>query len=311
MHKISVILPTYNGGTRGEGKYLKQAIESVLNQTYENFELIIINDGSTDNTEEMIQQYTDKRIIYLIHDKNKGPSAARNTGIRKASGRYIAFLDDDDIFYNDKLSAQISFMIEKDASVCVCNGEVIDKNNNKIKITDNKKSIITTKDIFLSTNTISVFPTTLMVKSNIIEDVGYFKNYLKGPEDWDYIIRISLKYDIFVLSKILFAYRIHDTNLVKNLDGMFYNRLFSSYELKKDLIKYVRKQEHYYFYNLHTVYYLDRLKEFRKFYKITAPLGKAPLEWRIKYLCSYSSTLTKFLIKLKIKKLFSLICRNY
>jgi glycosyltransferase involved in cell wall biosynthesis len=311
MHKISVILPTYNGATRGEGKYLKQAIESVFSQTYENFELIVVNDGSTDNTEEIIKQYKDERIVYLKHDTNNGPAAARNTGLKKATGEYIAFLDDDDYFYKDKLRVQISFMIEKDASVCVCNGEFIDKNNNKLRKAINKGFKIGTKDIFLYTNTINVFPTTLMVKSNVIEDVGYFKNYLKGPEDWDFMIRISLQYDIFVLSKILFAYRIHDTNLVKNLDGMFYNRLFSSYELKRELIKYVRKPEHYYFYNLHTVYYLDRLKEFRKFYKITAPLGKAPLEWKIKYICSYSIRLTKFLIRLKIKRMFSLFFDNY
>ena len=85
MYKISVILPTYNGATRGGGKYLREAIESVLNQTYENFELIIINDGSTDNTEEIIKEYKDKRIIYLKHNENKGVYAARNKGLKKAT----------------------------------------------------------------------------------------------------------------------------------------------------------------------------------------------------------------------------------
>jgi glycosyltransferase involved in cell wall biosynthesis len=311
MTKISVILPTYNGGTRGDGKYLKQAIESVLNQTYENFGLIIINDGSKDNTEEIIQSYKDNRIIYLKHESNKGLPSARNTGLKKATGEYIAFVDDDDYYYKNKLEEQINFMIENNINVCVCNGDIVDKNKNKLRTTNNLKSSINTEDIFLYTNTISVFPTTLMINRSVFKEVGYFKEYLRYSEDWDFMIRVSYKYQILVLSKILFAYRIHDTNLVKNSDGMFFCRLFSSYELKQELIKYVRKYEHYYFYCLHAVYHLEKLKEFRKYYKIVAPLGKAPMEWKIKYLCSYSATLTKLLIKLKIKKIFFFICRNH
>ncbi len=89
---ISVILPTYN-----RGYIVERAIKSVLNQTYKNLELIIVDDGSTDNTEEIVKSIEDKRIIFLKHKKNKGASSARNTGIKNSKGEYISFIDSDDV----------------------------------------------------------------------------------------------------------------------------------------------------------------------------------------------------------------------
>jgi len=91
--KVSVIIPTYN-----RAHLIGRAIQSVLNQTYQDFELIVVDDGSTDNTNEVIKEFSqkDKRILYIKHDKNKGGSAARNTGIKAARGEYIAFQDSDD-----------------------------------------------------------------------------------------------------------------------------------------------------------------------------------------------------------------------
>ena len=101
---ISVIIPSYNSG-----KFLGEAIESVVNQTYKNIEIIVINDGSTDNTEEIAKKWQkrDERVRYLKHKENKGPSAARNTGIKNSRGEYIAFLDDDDEWLPEKLERVI------------------------------------------------------------------------------------------------------------------------------------------------------------------------------------------------------------
>ena len=306
---ITVILPTYNGATRGEGKYLKQAIESLLSQTYENFELIVVNDGSTDNTEEIIEQYKDKRIIYLKHDTNRGPAATRNTGLKKATGEYVAFLDDDDCFYKDKLEEQINFMINKQTNVAICSGDIIDEDNKIIGETKKYFKSIKAIDIYL--NKVNIFPTTLMVSKNIINSTMNFKEYLKGPEDWDYAIRLALKHNILYLPKKLFAYRLHKSNLTKNLEAMFFYRLLSSFELKNEFIKYFNKPDHYYFYNLHSVYNIDSLKEFRKFYKIVSPLGKAPFEWEIKYFLSYFPFLTKLIVKLKLKDKFYKFVQKY
>src|SRR5262245_13613113 len=96
---VSVIIPCYN-----REKLVGETIESVLNQTYQNFEVIVVNDGSTDGTEEAIKRYTsDVRIHYLKHEVNKGIPTARNTGIKHAQGEYVAFLDSDDLFLPDKL----------------------------------------------------------------------------------------------------------------------------------------------------------------------------------------------------------------
>jgi len=112
---ITVILPTYNAGTRGGGIYLREAIESVLKQTYEKFELIIVNDGSTDNTENIVSNYSDHRIKY-IYQRNAGQAEARNTGLKHAKGNYICFLDDDD-YYESKLEKQLYYLIENNHDV--------------------------------------------------------------------------------------------------------------------------------------------------------------------------------------------------
>ena len=111
MHfpSVSVIIPTHN-----RGEMLRRAIDSVLSQTYKDFELIIVSDGSADETDKVIVSYTDPRIRFLKHDKSRGASAARNTGIRASIGQYIAFLDDDDEWTLDKLEVQVP-VIEKSA----------------------------------------------------------------------------------------------------------------------------------------------------------------------------------------------------
>lgn len=99
---VSVILPTYN-----RAHLVGRAIQSVLDQMYQDFEIIVVDDGSGDNTEEIINGFTDTRIRYVKHQKNKGGSAARNTGIKLAKGKYIAFQDSDDEWLPDKLEKQM------------------------------------------------------------------------------------------------------------------------------------------------------------------------------------------------------------
>ena len=103
MPKVSVIIPTYN-----RSKYVTKAIDSVLAQTYRDFEIIVVDDGSTDNTKEVLKPYTD-RIKYL-YQENTGVSAARNAGIRAAGGQWIAFLDSDDEWLPEKLSIQMDYL---------------------------------------------------------------------------------------------------------------------------------------------------------------------------------------------------------
>ena len=104
---VSIIMPSYN-----TAKFIGQSIESVLNQTYQDFELIIVDDCSTDNTDEVVSAFTDERIRYFKNEKNSGAAVSRNKALREATGKWIAFLDSDDLWEKNKLERQIAFMSE-------------------------------------------------------------------------------------------------------------------------------------------------------------------------------------------------------
>lgn len=126
---VSIITPCYNCE-----KYIKYTIESVLNQTYSNFEMIIVDDISTDDTLNIVKEYQkkDKRIKLITLDKKGGASIARNTAIKEAKGKYIAFLDSDDLWYKEKLKKQIDFMEENNIDFSYTDYEYIDENNKKL-----------------------------------------------------------------------------------------------------------------------------------------------------------------------------------
>jgi len=105
MKLVSIIMPSYN-----TGRYIAESIQSVLNQTHTNWELIIVDDCSTDNTDDVVSAFTDERIIYLKNEKNSGAAISRNRALREAKGDYIAFLDSDDLWHPQKLEKQIAFM---------------------------------------------------------------------------------------------------------------------------------------------------------------------------------------------------------
>jgi glycosyltransferase involved in cell wall biosynthesis len=105
MPKVSVIIPTYN-----RAGLLKRAIQSVLNQIYQDFEIIIVDDASTDNTENVIESFKEHRIRYIKHESNKGAAVARNTGIKFANENYIAFQDSDDEWLPEKLEKQMEII---------------------------------------------------------------------------------------------------------------------------------------------------------------------------------------------------------
>ncbi len=111
---VSIIMPTYNAG-----KYLRASIDSVLAQSYENFELLITDDCSADDTAEIVKSYDDKRIFFERNKENCGAAGSRNNSIARAKGKWIAFLDSDDLWEKDKLSRHLSFMIEQDADFSI------------------------------------------------------------------------------------------------------------------------------------------------------------------------------------------------
>ena len=173
---ISVIIPTYN-----RAHLIKRSAESVLNQTYKNIELIIVDDGSTDNTKEVIDSIKDERIVY-IKQENQGCCAARNKGIDTAKGKYIAFQDSDDVWHLDKLEKQIQILKENNVDVVFCK---IFKYGNLFKkiVPKQIKAGLLSKD----TLPINVFPQTLFGVKEVFLN-NKFDESMKAIEDFEILL---------------------------------------------------------------------------------------------------------------------------
>ena len=187
---ISVIIPTYNRGWT-----VCEAIESVLGQDYENFELIVVDDGSTDNTQNLLEKYGNK--IKVVFQNNRGVSSARNTGIKQAKGTYIALLDSDDLWEKNKLSVQMNFF-DHNPNALICQTEEIWIRNGKRvnpKIKHQKPSgMIFEESLYLCL----VSPSAVMIKKRLFNLVGFFDENLPACEDYDMWLRISLQYPIYL-----------------------------------------------------------------------------------------------------------------
>lgn len=127
---VSVIIPVYNAA-----KYIDKTIESALNQTYKNIEIILVDDCSKDNSRQIIEKYVARHenIIYHLQEKNSGAAVARNTALQIAKGRYVAFLDSDDLWYPEKIEKQLKLMKQNNAAICYTAIEMIDENDRLIK----------------------------------------------------------------------------------------------------------------------------------------------------------------------------------
>jgi teichuronic acid biosynthesis glycosyltransferase TuaG len=158
---VSVIIPVYNSE-----KHIKKTIESVLNQTYKSFEIILVDDCSSDNSEHIINIFLreHKNITYFRLKQNSGAAVARNKALELANGRYIAFLDSDDLWYTNKLEKQLKLMKKKDAAICYTAIEMIDENGKLIK---GKRNVLESVDYkFLLKNTM-LATSTIIVDRNI------------------------------------------------------------------------------------------------------------------------------------------------
>jgi len=207
---VSVIIPCYNGE-----KFISKAIESVLNQTYQNWELIVINDGSMDNSKKIVQKYMeDGRIKLIEHKSNRGIPKTKNTGISIAKGEYIAFLDQDDIWLQQKLELQIKCFEEESNDIgIVCTGMIFTDSNMKplnifrgFNDKDQKKLI---KSLYLTTTNSSSI---MMVKKECFDGIGIFNEDLVGWDDYEFLMRLATISQIKYIRKPLVKKRIHQNN---------------------------------------------------------------------------------------------------
>ncbi len=196
MNQVSVIIPTYN-----RKKFLKKAIDSVLTQSFADFELIVVDDGSDDKTKELINTYADDRLVYFYQD-NQGVSCARNLGLKQAKGEYIAFLDSDDWWEKDKLKIQVEFL-KKNRDIVATHTEEVWYRADKLlnpKLKHRKQSgYIFEQCLQLCAVSIS----TAVLRRELFDKVGYFDEELEVCEDYDFWLRVSCQYPIILIPQYL------------------------------------------------------------------------------------------------------------
>jgi len=205
---VSVIIPVYNGEL-----YIGQAIESVIAQTYKDIELIVVDDGSTDSTKKVVKKYRDIKYIY---QKNSGPSAARNRGMDASRGEYIAFLDSDDLYKENKLEEQVkAFEQDQYADIIYNDCISVDKDLNYIN-TLKSEGVYENKEDFLCMllfRQIIPIPPSIMLRRRCFEEGYLYNEKYKHAEDYEYTIRLAQKYKFKYIPEPLYIYRRHEGNL--------------------------------------------------------------------------------------------------
>lgn len=216
--QVSIIIPCYN-----QGSFLGETLDSVLRQEHQNWECIVVNDGSTDRTAEVAEKYClkDERIK-LINKENGGLSSARNAGLKKSHGDLLAFLDADDKWEETKLSNQIKMLVEKSADVVFSDYCFFDE----IKVFPHKELPVPESfrlEDFIARNPIRASSSSLMIKRSVFEIVGYFDLNLRSLEDLDYWFRCFLKNFRFVFTgKRDVLLRKHNSSMQTNFIKMYF-----------------------------------------------------------------------------------------
>lgn len=279
--KVSIIMPCYNSE-----KYIEKAIQSVLDQTYRNFELIIIDDDSTDKTWEIIEQYAKKdfRVICTKKDENeKGISKSMNKGIEMARGKYITRMDSDDIIIPEKIFRQVQFLDKNEEyGVCSVNIAMMDNLGNIYNENVYPEQKVPSEWTFLWTNPVPNAP--CMYRTNIIKDNNITFSNLRTAEDYDFLEKLITKTKVYMINLPLYYYRYNEKSTYnRNRIETFKNSL----DISKKYYTEVTKKNAPDFYKFLTWFYTNEdepiiedvqvineflektAKEFKEYYKWT------------------------------------------
>lgn len=281
---VSVIIPCYN-----HAAFLAQAVESILVQKYKPVEIIVVNDGSTDGIDEVMSHF--KEIIY-ISQQNKGLSAARNTGIKTATGTYLLFLDADDFLLPGSISFQVKLMQENEKVAFVSGAHI--KTDEQLNTLEEVRTEIS-KDHFLNLlqgNYIGMHAAVLYRRSVFNEFT--FDTTLKAVEDYDLYLNVAARYPVLHHTQVMALYRQHSDNMSANLSFMLEN-----------VLKVLARQKP----NLHSAEekaaYQNGLKVWKDYYcgKIVQLLSKKRLSKNLLYKKELLVTLWKYRPNLYIRAL--------
>jgi len=249
--QVSVIIPTYNCGA-----FIIEALDSVFAQTFTDYEVIVVDDGSTDDTQGVVSRYGEK--VRYSYQENKGVAAARNTGIKNARGRFMAFLDADDVWLPKKLELQMRAISESDSIGIVACGlfcirekdniekEVIPKNY------PNKNQLI--QELCCDPEVFFGAGSSVLVRRECFQRLGLFDENLHAAEDWDMCLRIAQSYDVRSVQLPLLEYRVRDGSAVSGQNAeqfltnelRFMNKIFQSNDFKWRLFLKARAYSHRY-----------------------------------------------------------------
>lgn len=235
--KVSVIITTYN-----RGNFLKYAVDSVLSQTFQDFEIIIIDDGSTDNTRNVVSSYKDSRIFYY-YQSNKGQNPARNIGMKLSKGAYIAHLDSDDLWEKTKLEKQVRILDKNNnVGLVYCGTRIIDSSGNFVKLLKLQKykgnvlkKLIMYNFLYNGSNT--------LFRKECLDNVKKFDESINRMTDWEFYLKLSLFYEFYSIKEYLVSYRIHGNNMSVNYKKYEINgfkilfKIFKNEKLNPDLQK--------------------------------------------------------------------------
>lgn len=281
MPKVSVVITCYN-----YGKYVSGCLDSVLGQTFQDFEIIVVNDGSTDDTDKIIINYLDNPKIKYIRQENKGQACAKNVGIKNSSGEYIAFLDADDKWVNTKLDEQLPLFNNPRVGVIYSNARYIDEGGKEIHFRlepfylKPRAGMVTNWLLFDNFIPFS----SSVVRRSCFDRVGIFDESIKMGIDWDLWLRISVDYLFMHVDKPLLIYRLgHSGQMSKNLEVRQHcsDMILKKFEsTNPDLTppKLMRRVAHYTFMNRGEYFRKVNLTKSSKyfimaFYKWPASLG--------------------------------------
>jgi len=233
MPTVSVITPTYN-----RAHLVGRAIQSVLDQTYQDFEIIVVDDASVDETEDVVKSFTDNRINYIRHQRNKGGSSGRNTGIKAATGELVGFLDSDDEWLPNKLEKEIGKFqtLSNDVAVVYCGFCYVSEKSGEIvsKVIPNLRGNVYAK---LIEGCILGSPTPL-IRKNCFQKAGFFDETFPSYQDWDMWIRLSRYYEFDFVPDILAKCHLHGTQISSDLNAKIRGMEALLRKYRVDLSKY-------------------------------------------------------------------------
>ncbi|GFI46430.1 UDP-Glc:alpha-D-GlcNAc-diphosphoundecaprenol beta-1,3-glucosyltransferase WfgD [Lachnospiraceae bacterium] len=242
---VTVVIPSYNR----EGTILR-ALNSVLEQTYTNIEVIVVDDCSTDGTVNAVEGCKDSRVQLLCLPFNHGANYARNRGIEKAKGEFIAFQDSDDEWMEDKLDKQISYMLEQNINASFCPYILYQGQKCQIVPSDYQSKDFQDVNIVhrLKKNSVVGTPT-LVIKKEIVSQIGMFDEQMKRLQEYEFVIRLVKKYRLgFIDEPLVKAYRVGD-NISSDNNALLdaYNKLIEKHsdflELKSIINQYLNKSK--------------------------------------------------------------------